>query len=71
MTITPTRDRVNPEKVNTAPLRRPEWIRVRAPAGETYERLQVLMRSKALHTVCEKPCARTWASAGARARPPS
>jgi lipoic acid synthetase len=54
MTITPTRDRVNPEKVNTAPLRRPEWIRVRAPAGETYERLQVLMRSKALHTVCEE-----------------
>lgn len=54
MTITPTRDRVNPESLNTAPLRRPEWIRVRAPSGETYERLQVLMRSKALHTVCEE-----------------
>jgi lipoic acid synthetase len=54
MTVTPTRDRVNPETLNTAPLRRPEWIRVRAPAGETYERLQVLMRSKSLHTVCEE-----------------
>jgi len=54
MTITPTRDRVNPEIVDTAPLRRPDWIRVRAPAGETYERLQVLMRSKSLHTVCEE-----------------
>jgi len=37
-----------------APLRRPEWIRVRAPAGETYERLRDLMRSQSLHTVCEE-----------------
>jgi len=50
----PTRDRVDPEKINTTPLRRPPWIRVRAPAGETYERLQKLMRSKSLHTVCEE-----------------
>ncbi|NTV37936.1 MAG: lipoyl synthase [Anaerolineales bacterium] len=50
----PTRERVNPETVNTTPLRRPDWIRVRAPAGETYARLQTLMRSKDLHTVCEE-----------------
>jgi lipoic acid synthetase len=37
-----------------APLRRPEWIRVRAPSGETYEWLRGLMRSKDLHTVCEE-----------------
>ncbi len=37
-----------------APLRRPEWIRVRAPAGETYEWLRDLMRSQTLHTVCEE-----------------
>lgn len=54
MASTPTRERVNPEKVNTTPLRRPEWIKVRAPSGETYERLHTLMRSKALHTVCEE-----------------
>lgn len=36
------------------PLRRPEWIKVRAPAGETYEWLREMMRSKALHTVCEE-----------------
>jgi lipoic acid synthetase len=54
MPVTPTRERVNPETTNTTPLRRPEWIKVRAPAGETYERLQTLMRSKALHTVCEE-----------------
>ncbi len=50
----PTRDRVDPEKTNTTPLRRPSWIRVRAPAGETYEWLQQLMRQKSLHTVCEE-----------------
>ncbi|MGD2057302.1 MAG: lipoyl synthase [Anaerolineales bacterium] len=36
------------------PQRRPEWIKVRAPAGETYEWLREMMRSKALHTVCEE-----------------
>ena len=53
--VTPTRNRViNPDTVTPTPLRRPEWIKVRAPSGETYERLQTLMRSKALHTVCEE-----------------
>jgi lipoic acid synthetase len=36
------------------PQRRPAWIKVRAPAGETYEWLRDMMRSKALHTVCEE-----------------
>jgi lipoyl synthase len=54
MPAIPTRERVNPETLNTTPLRRPDWIKVRAPAGETYERLHTLMRSKALHTVCEE-----------------
>jgi len=34
--------------------RRPEWIRVRAPDGESYRWLKRLMRSKHLHTVCEE-----------------
>jgi len=50
----PTRDRVNPEQMDTTPTRRPPWIRVRAPSGETYDWLQSLMRQKALHTVCEE-----------------
>ena len=54
MTAVPTRDRVSPEQVNTMPLRRPDWIKVRAPSGETYEKLHTLMRVKALHTVCEE-----------------
>ena len=36
------------------PRRRPPWIRVRAPMGETYENVRNLMRSKDLHTVCEE-----------------
>ena len=52
-----TRDRVratSPAVPTPAPQRRPEWIRVRAPSGETVEWLRQMMRSKALHTVCEE-----------------
>ncbi|MCS7000075.1 MAG: lipoyl synthase [Bacteroidota bacterium] len=34
--------------------RRPPWLKVRAPGGESYSRLKAMMRSKALHTVCEE-----------------
>ena len=40
--------------IDQRPQRRPEWIKVRAPSGETYEWLRGMMRSKALHTVCEE-----------------
>jgi len=33
---------------------RPEWLKVRAPAGENFARLKKMMRSKTLHTVCEE-----------------
>ncbi|MCC6612949.1 MAG: lipoyl synthase [Anaerolineae bacterium] len=36
------------------PRRRPPWIKVRAPGGEDYERVQALMRSQHLNTVCEE-----------------
>ncbi len=52
-----TRDRVrtaSPAAPVPAPQRRPDWIRVRAPSGETVEWLRQMMRSKALHTVCEE-----------------
>ncbi len=54
MASTPTRERVNPERMNTSPTRRPDWIKVRAPSGVTYDHLQELMRVKSLHTVCEE-----------------
>ncbi|MBC8124568.1 MAG: lipoyl synthase [Candidatus Kapabacteria bacterium] len=34
--------------------RRPDWLKVRAPGGEEYARIKNMMRSKALHTVCEE-----------------
>lgn len=54
MPINPTRNRINPESMDTTPIRRPNWIKVRAPSGENYQDIQKLMRSKALHTVCEE-----------------
>jgi len=54
MTFKNTRDRVNPDKIDTTPLRRPSWIRVTAPSGDTYEWLKDLMKKKELHTVCEE-----------------
>jgi lipoic acid synthetase len=34
--------------------RKPPWLKVKAPGGPTYRRIQALMRSKSLHTVCEE-----------------
>jgi len=34
--------------------RKPEWLKVRAPGGLNYLRLQKLMREQGLHTVCEE-----------------
>jgi lipoyl synthase len=36
------------------PQRRPDWIKVSPPKGETYRNLKRLMRTKELHTVCEE-----------------
>lgn len=54
MPAQPTRDRVDPTVVETRPMRRPDWIKVRAPQGEYYEQLQALMRRASLHTVCQE-----------------
>ena len=52
-----TRDRVdsnNTPAQDDRPKRRPPWIKVRAPSGETFEMVRGLMRTKELHTVCEE-----------------
>lgn len=54
MSNTPTRQRINPQEMDTTPRRRPDWIKVRAPSGETSAHLRELMRRKELHTVCEE-----------------
>jgi lipoic acid synthetase len=54
MPTSSTRERIKSDKLDTTPKRRPEWIRVSAPTEEKHKQLKALMRSKALHTVCEE-----------------
>ncbi len=54
MPHTPTRDRVDPAVVDTTPKRRPPWLKVRAPVGETVAEIRRLVHGNALHTVCEE-----------------
>lgn len=49
-----TRRTASEARASLPPLRRPEWIKVRAPSGETVDWLRGLMRAQALHTVCEE-----------------
>ena len=47
----------HPEKAHrpeTVPLRKPEWIRVKAPAGHGFLRTRQIVRDYSLHTVCEE-----------------
>lgn len=39
-------------QATTAP--KPEWLKVRPPAGENYKRLKLMSRELGLHTVCEE-----------------
>jgi lipoyl synthase len=50
----PTLHLVEGREVVQYRARKPEWLRVRAPGGPNYVRLQRLMRGQALHTVCEE-----------------
>jgi len=40
--------------VPSEPLRKPEWIRVRAGGGERFTEIKRILREKKLHTVCEE-----------------
>lgn len=47
----------HPEKASrpdTPVLRKPDWIRVRAPSGETFAETRRIVKSRKLHTVCEE-----------------
>ena len=37
-----------------AHLRKPEWLKIRPPAGENYQEIKSLLRERKLHTVCEE-----------------
>jgi lipoic acid synthetase len=47
----------HPEKRNrpdTPVLRKPDWIRVKAPGGEVYVETRAIVKENKLHTVCEE-----------------
>ncbi len=44
----------NNEQQERPTRRRPVWLKVKAPGGDSYSELKNMMRSKKLHTVCEE-----------------
>ena len=50
----PTLHLVAGQEVVPMRARKPEWLKVRAPGGPNYLRLQKMMREQRLHTVCEE-----------------
>jgi lipoic acid synthetase len=46
-------NRNNPE-LKTTRGKRPEWLKVQAPGGDSFANIKKMMRSKSLHTVCEE-----------------
>jgi len=45
---------VVPLRLVNSGVRKPEWLKVRAPGSANYVRLKGLMRTQGLHTVCEE-----------------
>ncbi len=42
------------ERASEAPVRKPGWLKVKAPGGPNYTRIKSMMRELGLHTVCEE-----------------
>ncbi len=42
------------EAKKVIPLKKPEWLKIRPPAGENYTQIKQLLRERNLHTVCEE-----------------
>src|ERR1700677_2005774 len=49
----PTAELVQIDLASRRPERKPEWLKARAPGGETFHNLKKLARELKLHTVCE------------------
>jgi len=46
--------RIPVKVIASAPLRKPEWIRVRAPSSPRFYEIKKILREHRLHTVCEE-----------------
>jgi lipoic acid synthetase len=51
--MTPAADLIQIDLAPRRPVRKPEWLKARAPGGETFHALKKLARDLRLHTVCE------------------
>ncbi len=51
--VTPAADLVQIDLSPRVPVRKPEWLRAKAPVGETFHALKKMARDLNLHTVCE------------------
>src|SRR3978361_2012996 len=51
--MTPTAELVQIDLTPKKPVRKPEWLKARAPMGETFHALKKMARDLNLHTVCE------------------
>ena len=51
--MTPTADLVQIDLTPNKPVRKPEWLKAKAPMGETFHALKKMARELNLHTVCE------------------
>ena len=49
----PTAELVQIDLAPRTPVRKPEWLKARAPGGDTFHNLKKLARDLNLHTVCE------------------
>ena len=57
--------------VAAEPLRKPEWIRVRAASSPRFNEIKKILREHNLHTVCEEASCPNIGECSARALPPS
>jgi lipoyl synthase len=53
ITAEPNSELVQIDLTARRPVRKPEWLKARAPGGETFHNLKKLARDLNLHTVCE------------------
>src|SRR4051812_12100657 len=53
-TVKPPRHPEKAHRPDSAVLRKPDWIRVKAPVSKSYAATHAIMRENGLHTVCEE-----------------
>jgi lipoic acid synthetase len=54
MSVETTRNRISTEKMDTTPIRRPEFIQLKSRSSAAVEPVTRVMRGQGLHTVCEE-----------------